>query len=265
MISGLVVLSEPKNMCYPYLESIKSILPVVDEMVIVWNPLVDDGSRAKVEQLDKVRITQAAFDLEDFGWISYGIARTTGYQACNGDTVVMFDADGVLHEKDVKALKERLDHFDKVAKTHPYAYWRKYRFYTPTVYHDQNKHSGIYSKRVLKDRFDFYRGRKGAPNLKLITEKETSKQFDIWIYGYEHLWDTKEILYKKIIRYGKMKARLYNTPIKSDQEYIDIYMKELEGKLKEKGKPMRIEEQPAIIQPLLRNIRKDQFGYARFQ
>ena len=184
MISGLVILSEPENMKYPYIEAIKSVLPVVGEMVVILNPLVDDGARAKLEPLG-VRIVQAAFDLEEFGWISYGIARTTGYQACNGDTVLMFDADGILHENEVTKLKERLEVFEKDETNTPYAYWTKYRFYTPTFYHQQNKHSGIYSKKVLGDRFDFYRGRKGAPNLKYLKEGESSKQFDVTIYGYE--------------------------------------------------------------------------------
>lgn len=264
MKSGLVVLSEPENLCYPYMESIQSMLSVVDEVVVVWNPLVEDGSRTGVEKLG-IRIVQAAFDLEEYGWISYAIARTTGYQACNGGTVVMFDADGVLHEQEVEPLKERLQQFDQQAETHPYAYWRKYRFYKPTFYHDQNKHSGIYSKRILGDRFDFYRGRKGAPNLKHLKENETSKQFNINIFGYEHIWDTKEILLKKILRYKKMKTRLYNETLKTDEEYYQEYISELISKMNEKGKEMDINLQPKIIQDKLRSVKKEHFGYAWFQ
>ena len=264
MRSGLVVLSEPKDMCYPYIESIKSIRPVVDELVVAWNPLVDDGSREELEKLG-VRLVSAAFDLDEYGWISYAIARTTGYQACKGDTVLMFDADGILHEKQVEKLKARLDHFEKVATDHPYAYWTKYRFYKPTIYHDQYKHSGIYSKKILGDRFDFYRGRKGAPNTKRIKPHETSKQFDIQLYGYEHLWDTKEVLYKKIIRYGKMIDRHYNKPYKADSQYIEDYLKNLKEKLEKKGQVMAINLQPAIIQPKLKSITEDHFGYAFFE
>ena len=265
MISGLVVLSEPENMCYPYLESIKSFLPVVDEMVVVWNPLVNDGGREKVEQLDKIRIVQAAFDLERFGWISYGIARTTGYQACNGDTVVMFDADGVLHEAEITKLQERLKVFENKAVTHPYAYWRKFRFYKPTQYHLQNKHSGIYSKKILGDRFDFYRGEKGVPNWELLRENEKSHQFDITLYGYEHIWDTEEVLHKKIVRYGTMADKLHQKNIKTDDYYIKAYMEKVKTKIKEEGKTLTISEQPAIIQPKLKAVTEDQFGHAWFE
>jgi len=264
MRSGLVVMSEPKNMCYPYMESLYSIRPVVDEIVVVWNPLVNDGSREELENIENLRIVQAAFDLDDFGWISYGIARTTGSQACRGDTILMFDADGILHEQEIDKLKTRLDLFEEQEMTHPYAYWRKYRFYSPTRYHDQNKHSGIYSKKVLGDRFDFYRGRKGAPNLEYLREDEKSKQFDVNLYGYEHIWDTKEVLERKIIRYGKMKDRLYNEPIKTDEEYLKVYMDNLLSKMDEKGEEMDINLQPKIIQSKLRSVNERHFGYAWF-
>ncbi len=80
MISGAVLISEVEKNCYPYIESIRSFLPIVDEMVVVFNVYGtprDDGSRAKLEALrDKIRIVPTEFDLEKYGWISYGIART---------------------------------------------------------------------------------------------------------------------------------------------------------------------------------------------
>ena len=49
MISGLVILSEPENMKYPYIEAIESMLPVVGEMVVILNPFIEDGARDKLE------------------------------------------------------------------------------------------------------------------------------------------------------------------------------------------------------------------------
>lgn len=241
------------------------MLPAVNEMVVMMDILHEDGSREKIEKLDKkIRIVSSAFDLDKWGWISYGIMRTTGYQACKGDIVAMFDADGILHEKDIKSLKDNFK-FLWMHGTHVSAYWGKYRFYKPTLYYDQHKHSGIYKKSVLGDRFDFFGRHLGTPNKSRYYEGETDKQLAIRLYGYEHLWDTKEVFHEKIVRYGRMKDMRFGKPFKKEEEYHKEYMRELLEKIGEVGRGMDINDQPAIIQEKLKGINKNHFGFNFFQ
>jgi len=179
MVSGLCVLSEAIWGCYPFLESIQSFLPVLDEMVVIINPYGKDDTEKVVRERfvddSRVRVVHAYFNIEQIGWKSYGIARTTGYQACHGDVVAMFDADGVLHEKDVDELRKVLNRLSGDTNWHN-AYWEKNRIFTPKLYWLQHKHSGIYNKKKMGDRFDFYNddGR-GIPSWGLIHKTERTR------------------------------------------------------------------------------------------
>ncbi len=270
MISGLVVLSNAEGMCYPYMESIKSLIPICDEIVCAFDWRTKDGTREKLEELrDKttscdIRIVQTAFNIEEYGWQAYAIARTTGYQACNGDIVLMFDADGILHEKDEDNLKNNVARFSEFTDKSR-GYWLKHRFYSPTKYHSQFKHSGIYNKKKLGDRFDFYQSKgKGSPNLDHLKEEDGSWQFPIHLFGYEHVWDTEEVVRGKINRYGQMIDKLGRYPIKTPEEYFGIYRDKLIGKMKEKGKVMEIVDQPKIIQGKLKSVNESHFGFNWF-
>jgi glycosyltransferase involved in cell wall biosynthesis len=265
-VSGMVVLSNAIDMCYPFIESIKSFLPVVDEMVVVWDYYSKDKTRELVEEINnsKIRIVPTTFDLEATGFLAYGIARTTGYQACKGDLVLMFDADGILHETDIPKLKQRIDE-QLESINRPVAHWTKYRFYSPTKYWYQGKHSGVYNKKVLGDRFHFYRDNyRGAPNYKELKENEKHRQLDITLWGYEHVWDTLEVLQYRAIRYGKGIDRFSNKSIKKDSEYWDEYVKAFKRNMGEKGKTMAIEKHPQIIQDKLKSVDNTMFGYDFF-
>jgi len=266
-VSGLVVLSKPEWGCYPYLEAIQSFLPVVDELVIAYD-IYDkkDGSREKIEALNnpKIRIVPTMFDIERFGWISYGVARTIGYQACKGDIVLMFDGDGLLHESEQSNIERDIRLF--VHDGYSTGYWNKNRIYKPELYYSQFKHSGIYYKKRLGDRLHFFQANyKGAPNFCMLTDREgKSRAFSVTLFGYEHVWDTEEVLKIKIARYGRMIAKVHNQPIKTDEEYFDTYMRALVEKISKVGKVMEIKRHPAIIQKKLRSINETHFGYNFF-
>lgn len=270
MISGLVILSEPNRLCYPYKESIRSFLPVVDEIVVVLNPYGQNYEVDRQEIFDlskKVRVIPGLFDLREVGWKSYGVMRTTGYHACKGDVVLMFDADGILHEKDHDNLFRQLDWFT-IGKWSDKGrgYWLKRRIYTKTRYWPQYKHSGIYNKRMLGDKMDFYdpSGR-GIPNYNHLDDKSKSVQFSIQLFGYEHVWDTKEVIVERVTNYGHMKARYFNEETKTSQEYFCEYRDKLIASLANKGENMGIEEHPEIIQSKLNAINESHFSYNFFK
>lgn len=268
-ISGMVVISEAVWGCYPFIESIKSFLPVVDEMVIAFNVYgKNDGTKEALEQLKRedprIRIVPTVFDILKYGWVSYGIARTMGYQACTGDVVLMFDCDGVLHENQVDLLNRELKSF--INEKWSTGYWEKHRIYKADTYYSQHKHSGIYSKELLGDRLDFFRADgKGAPNFNKLTLKEgASKKFTTTLFGYEHLWDTEAVLKFKVNRYGVMISTQDKKPILTPEEYFKDYMDEMVAKVTREGKKMPIERHPASMQKKLTSMNETHFGYNFF-
>lgn len=240
--------------------------PIADEMVVVYNPYSDDGSKEMLEDLRKeldLRVVSGVFDLRNIGWISYGIMRTTGYLACKGDLVLMFDADGVLHEKQLKLLAQECVDMLRNPDVY-YGFWTKNRVYSPTKYWHQNKHSGWYKKKVLGDNFDFYHPNgKGIPNWTRLPESR-GIQFDTTLFGYEHVWDTKELLRERATNYGHMMARQHGWPIRSDDEYYQVYIDSLKDELAKKSLAMKMEDHPAIIRPKLEALTPDNFGYNFF-
>lgn len=264
MISGLTIISNPEKYKYPWQEAVTSFLPVCDEVVIVYNVYSTDGSQQLVEDFKnknpKVRVVSGVFDLRKIGWLSYGVMRTTGYQACKGDIVAMFDSDGILHENQVELCKSMLNEMLNQKKA--YGFWQKNRIYAPTRYWDQHKHSGWYNKTVLKDDFDFYHpdGR-GIPNFDRLAKYGHSVELPVKLFGYEHVWDTKEMMEDRVTNYGYMKALKFGEEIKKPEEYFQAYIDELKEELSKKSKVMRLEDHPAIIQPKLKSLTPEDFGY----
>lgn len=268
MISGFTLLSKPDRYCYPWRESIQSFLPVVDELIVVYD-VYGDTEEDKARILDQlkglgVRVVSGVFDLRKFGWMSYGVMRTTGYTACRGDVVLMFDADGILHEADHDILREEVANC--MRQEVAYGFWTKMRCYSPTRYWYQNKHSGWYNKKYLGDNFDFYApNKKGIPNWwRLPPEKKDGKQLSARIFGYEHVFDTKEALFERIINYGTMADSLEGRPIKTDDEYIRLYILDLKETFERKGKTMEMDVHPKIIRPRLEQLTTEEFGHSFF-
>lgn len=265
-VSGLIILSEGEKLCYPYVESLTSFLPIVGEVVVCFNVYGEkDGSREKLEALgSKVRIIPSVFDIEKYGWTTFGVARTAGYHACKGEIVLKFDADGVLHEKDIQLAKDEIISFrrDKVAT----GYWNKKRIYKANLYYEQHKHSGIYNKGILGDRMDWLMADgKGAPNFDRLTESEQrSRQFQTTLFGYEHLWDTEEVLRYKVNRYGRMIDRQIKKPLKTPEEYFKDYIRERLERLAKDGKSLSMDDHPAIIREKLESLNETHFGYNFF-
>jgi len=264
MISGFVILSEPERFRYPYLESIKSFLPLCDEIIAVCNVLKDDGSTEKLKGLDpKVKVIGGLFDYERFGWASQGIMRTNGYYACAGDMALMFDADGILHERDIEKAREVIKQMHDNGTA--YGFWMKRRFNKRDKWVRQCKHSGIYNKSILGNNFNFYGGKANyRPAWEMIPEdKRRAQNTDVWIYGYERCWDTREIFDYKLKQRRIMEMSAHFVP--SEEDYVKGFIRERQEKIAKEGQFMPIEEQPQIIQDKLRSINEEQFGYNLFR
>jgi len=257
-------MSEPGKLCYPYLESVKSFMPLCDEIIVVFNYLKeDDEALEKLKSLgDKVKVIYGLFDYERFGWASQGIMRTNGYYACNGDIVIMFDADGILHENDVEKAKQVFD--DIYNKQIAYGFFMKHRIFKPDILIRQCKHSGWFNKSILGNNFNFYgMGGNYAPNWEMLPKEQIrGQQLDLWVWGYERCFDTKEVFKHKLKMRRIMEGSVNKVP--DEKEYIKNYLDEVQKRISGDKRFAQIEDHPKIIQDKLRNITKDQFGYDLF-
>lgn len=109
-ISGFTYVRNGFKYGYPFLASIQSLLPVVDELVVVVGDSTD-GTRAAIEQLqqEKIVIIDSVWDesLRQNGKI-FAQQSNIGLSAIKGDWAIHLQVDEVLHERHHEDLRNWL-------------------------------------------------------------------------------------------------------------------------------------------------------------
>jgi hypothetical protein len=108
-ISGFTFIRNAVSLGYPVREALQSILPMVDELVVVVAPAEpDDGTRELVTSLGdaRVRVIDAAWDASR-GELVYSDLTNLALDACTGDWCLYVQGDEVVHEDDHPVLVER--------------------------------------------------------------------------------------------------------------------------------------------------------------
>jgi glycosyltransferase involved in cell wall biosynthesis len=114
-VSGFTFLRNGVKLGYPFAESIRSVLPIVDEFVIALGPS-DDGTRERIEQIadPKIRIIDTQWnetirnDLNLKGYV-YGQQKSIALFNCTGDWAFYLEGDELLHEDDLPKIRESME------------------------------------------------------------------------------------------------------------------------------------------------------------
>jgi len=110
-ISGFMMVKNGVKLYYPVKEAIQSILPLVDEFVIALGDCdADDLTEKEIQsiQSDKIKIIRTVWDLEKYPRGMENAHQTDiAKNACTGDWLFYLQADEVVHEKDLPAIKTR--------------------------------------------------------------------------------------------------------------------------------------------------------------
>ncbi|MGF1530470.1 MAG: glycosyltransferase [Puniceicoccaceae bacterium] len=110
-VSGFTFLRNASSLGYPFIQSIQSILPLVDEYVISLGPCTDD-TREKLLALDDPRIriidTHWKEAIRGDGGVrgfTYGQQKSTALFNCSGDWAFYLEGDEVVHEEDLEEIR----------------------------------------------------------------------------------------------------------------------------------------------------------------
>ncbi|AIA30476.1 hypothetical protein [Leptospirillum ferriphilum] len=103
------------RMDYPFLESIRSLLPLVDEFIVVVGDSEDDTlDQVRSISDPRIKIIETVWDmsLKKDGLI-YAQQTNIALDACNpsGDWAFYLQGDEVLHEKDLPAIRRSMEEF----------------------------------------------------------------------------------------------------------------------------------------------------------
>jgi hypothetical protein len=109
-MSGFTVIRNARLMGYPILESLRSLLPIVDELVVGLGQS-DDDTRLMLESLEspKIKIFDSFWDTgKTKGGLILSEKTNEALAKCANDWCFYLQADEVLHESDLSAIRAAL-------------------------------------------------------------------------------------------------------------------------------------------------------------
>jgi hypothetical protein len=107
-VSAFTFIKNGQILGYPFLQSIKSILPIVDEFVINVGQS-EDNTLEMIQSIKdkKIRIIESKWNenMQDRGYI-YGQQKMIAQYNCTGDWSFYIEGDEVYHEEDLEQIKK---------------------------------------------------------------------------------------------------------------------------------------------------------------
>ena len=110
-VSAFTFIKNGQILGYPFLQSIQSILDIVDEFVINVGQSEDDTlSMIKSLEDPKIRIIESCWNdsMQDRGYI-YGQQKMIAQFNCTGDWSFYIEGDEVYHEKDLQKIRKSME------------------------------------------------------------------------------------------------------------------------------------------------------------
>src|SRR4030095_2875457 len=118
-ISGFTFIRNGIKLQYPFIESIRSMLPLCDEIIVAVGSS-NDGTRNAIEELNsgKIRIIDTTWDesLRTGGKI-LAQQPNIAFDAITGDWGLYLQGDEVIHEKDIPIIKQAAEKYLDDEKT----------------------------------------------------------------------------------------------------------------------------------------------------
>ncbi len=118
MRSGFTIIRNGESLGYPYLESLRSLAPVVDEIVIAVGDS-QDGTTAALEKLGQelpcpLRLLNSPWDAQNLkGGFELSRQTNLALAACAHDICFYLQGDEVLNDSEYSILREDLDRFEQ--------------------------------------------------------------------------------------------------------------------------------------------------------
>lgn len=106
-VSGFTFIRNGTLLGYPYIESLRSLLPVCDEVFVAVGASEDDTlARVKAIGDPKLQVIETAWNesMQDRGYV-YAQQKMIAHFNCRGDWAFYLEGDEVLHEKDIPHIK----------------------------------------------------------------------------------------------------------------------------------------------------------------
>jgi hypothetical protein len=116
-VSGFTFLRNGRKLGYPFVESIRSILPIVDEFIVSLGPS-DDGTEEMLRGIGDPKICiintrwndRMRSDYSIKGFV-YGQQKSIALFNCSGDWAFYLEGDEVVHENDLPKIRGAMEKY----------------------------------------------------------------------------------------------------------------------------------------------------------
>ena len=110
-VSAFTFIKNGQILGYPFLQSIKSILPIVDEFIINVG-MSEDNTLEVIKSISspKIRIIESKWNgsMQDRGYV-YGQQKMIAQFNCTGDWAFYIEGDEVYHEDDLEQIRQSME------------------------------------------------------------------------------------------------------------------------------------------------------------
>lgn len=152
LVSGLTIVRDGRRLDYPFVEAIRSALPICDEYVVVVGA-GGDGTLEAVRAIGdpRIRVLETEWsELVTPRWALLAQQTNLGLHLCRGRWCLYMQANEVLHERDLPRLREMMERHAEDRRVEALllerlTFWADYRHWL-TAYPDRYK----YSPRVVR-------------------------------------------------------------------------------------------------------------------
>jgi len=130
-LSAFTILRHAGPLGYPFVESIRSVLPLVDECIAVVAD-DDEASGSAVEAIGdpRVRVVRRAWRPMGLGGVELARLTNIGLEQCTGAWAIYIQADEVIHEDDHDRLRRSMrEHLPRDTEGLLFDYLHFYRSY----------------------------------------------------------------------------------------------------------------------------------------
>ncbi len=110
-VSGFTFIRNGTLLGYPYVESIRSVLPLCDEFIVAVGA-GDDDTLARIQAIDsdKIMIVETRWNenMQDRGFV-YAQQKMIAHYNCSGDWAFYLEGDEILHEDDLPIIRASME------------------------------------------------------------------------------------------------------------------------------------------------------------
>lgn len=207
-VSGFSYVRNGFTYDYPFIESIRSVLPLCDEFIMVIGDS-NDGTREAVVALNdpKIRIVDTIWDESSRkGGYIFSQQANAGLDHCTGDWCFHIQADEVIHEKDYDHIRQMMTKYLNDPKVeglliHFKNFFGDFKHYAPTRRYHNKEIRIVKNDRHVRSYKDSQGFRKFVEPENYLTEKGTKlhvKQMDATLFHYSYVKHPKTQVKKRL-------------------------------------------------------------------